>query len=490
MDVDLSRWVLEFLLRQSIDDRVLNAVLQALPLSNDDSSLNKAMLLRRIESEIATGSVSEKVLEFLERIEELDHEEGFTTSEAMKSAYCAVAVDCSVRFLEESEEYKEGKYFDAVRRIWKGRVWNMERLDKVGLVSDELLGWKDEIEAAVWDASVCENVRMKKRGNAALEAVRLYVVEAWESMGPSFLELVAGTVSDDDSMREVFGLGNDRICDQVGERGASLLGSCPDSIVRNDNKEMQRDVVQRRRKQVANKRGAIAGTSRVVKITDTEELDTRTSSKNYDCLPAREINKVQEALRISSLELQAVAKDPLPDALHLAENLISSMGRENMNQETSARQNGLDLEAANPFLGKSAEAALANEGNLDSQCCRNQNNVPKPSLMAWNSTAHTYEWDDSVDDLPEESGDSRSRLHLSTPKRMVVSPLKKHEIKKLARRRKIKRWSTLEEDTLRTGVQKFGRGNWKLILNSYCDIFEERTEVDLKDKWRNMIRVT
>ncbi|XP_028089131.1 26S proteasome non-ATPase regulatory subunit 1 homolog A-like [Camellia sinensis] len=61
--------------------------------------------------------------------------------------------------------------------------------------------------------------------------------------------------------------------------------------------------------------------------------------------------------------------------------------------------------------------------------------------------------------LPEESGDSRSGLHLSTPKRMVVSPLKKHEIKKLARRRKIKRWSTLEEDTLRTGVQKFGRGN-------------------------------
>ncbi|CAL5353400.1 unnamed protein product [Camellia sinensis] len=89
--------------------------------------------------------------------------------------------------------------------------------------------------------------------------------------------------------------------------------------------------------------------------------------------------------------------------------------------------------------------------------------------------------------LPEESGDSRSGLHLSTPKRMVVSPLKKHEIKKLARRRKIKRWSTLEEDTLRTGVQKFRRGNWKLILNSDRYIFEERIEVDLKDKWRNMI---
>ncbi|KAL7187270.1 hypothetical protein ACSBR1_037352 [Camellia fascicularis] len=34
-----------------------------------------------------------------------------------------------------------------------------------------------------------------------------------------------------------------------------------------------------------------------------------------------------------------------------------------------------------------------------------------------------------------------------------------------------------------------GIGNWKLILNSCRDIFEERTEVDLKDKWRNMIRL-
>ncbi|KAL7187363.1 hypothetical protein ACSBR1_037434 [Camellia fascicularis] len=38
-------------------------------------------------------------------------------------------------------------------------------------------------------------------------------------------------------------------------------------------------------------------------------------------------------------------------------------------------------------------------------------------------------------------------------------------------------------------VCRSGIGNWKLILNSYRDIFEERTEVDLKDKWRNMIRM-
>ncbi|KAL7225863.1 hypothetical protein ACSBR1_021090 [Camellia fascicularis] len=44
-------------------------------------------------------------------------------------------------------------------------------------------------------------------------------------------------------------------------------------------------------------------------------------------------------------------------------------------------------------------------------------------------------------------------------------------------------------ETTTTMLILSGIGNWKLILNSYRDIFEERIEVDLKDKWRNMIRL-
>ncbi|XP_059445323.1 helicase and polymerase-containing protein TEBICHI-like [Corylus avellana] len=93
-----------------------------------------------------------------------------------------------------------------------------------------------------------------------------------------------------------------------------------------------------------------------------------------------------------------------------------------------------------------------------------------------------------IDDSPEGMNKDASRLHLPRPKRKLVSPSKKHEVTKFARRRQTKRWSSLEEDSLRTAVQEYGKGNWKLILNSYRDIFEERTEVDLKDKWRNMSR--
>jgi len=64
------------------------------------------------------------------------------------------------------------------------------------------------------------------------------------------------------------------------------------------------------------------------------------------------------------------------------------------------------------------------------------------------------QWDDSAEMLAEVSPESSGRLHLPTSKTRVVSPLKKYEITKFARRRRKNRWSTLEEDTLRTGVQK------------------------------------
>ncbi|KAJ0037779.1 hypothetical protein Pint_22930 [Pistacia integerrima] len=37
-------------------------------------------------------------------------------------------------------------------------------------------------------------------------------------------------------------------------------------------------------------------------------------------------------------------------------------------------------------------------------------------------------------------------------------------------------------------MARYGTGNWKVILKSDPDAFAERTEVDLKDKWRNMMR--
>ncbi|XAR56324.1 hypothetical protein NMG60_11036764 [Bertholletia excelsa] len=349
----------------------------------------------------------------------------------------------------------------------------MDKVERrVGLFSDELQGWKDDIEVALWDTSVCKNVQVRSKENDALRAVKAYVAEAKERMGPSFLEFVAGTfvagAMSGDSMEELLGSGSDQNYNQVAKEAATMLDSCHDFAVNEDNRGMLKSAAKRKHKHVASKqtRGVISGSSRGVKISDTKEMDVRTLANNHDGLPILKIDKVQEAVRTSSLELQAVVKDPLPEALQFAEKVISGMSRENMNMDaTRGGHSGVDVDATNPAIDKSAEAAQGNGANLDNHSYRHLNDLSKPSSMAWNSTACTYEFLDLLKDhdiglfllacllFPHLS--EWSRPNLPTPKRVHISPLKKYEIKNITKRRKPKKWSVAEEDTLRAAVLKY-----------------------------------
>lgn len=205
IDPDVARWILEFLLRNPLDDGTTNAFIRLLPPANDNPRLLKTVLLREMESEVSVGSVSEKTLGLLEKFEELEFREGIQASEDLKAAYCAVAVDCTVRFLKKSggEESSRGEYFSAVKRIWRQRICRMEKDDTAGLVSEGLSNWRDEIEAAVWEDSFCDNVVRKSKVVDAVGAVQEFVKEAKERMGLSFLEYTAETLKNDNSMGDL-----------------------------------------------------------------------------------------------------------------------------------------------------------------------------------------------------------------------------------------------------------------------------------------------
>ncbi|GMH11413.1 hypothetical protein Nepgr_013254 [Nepenthes gracilis] len=102
------------------------------------------------------------------------------------------------------------------------------------------------------------------------------------------------------------------------------------------------------------------------------------------------------------MELQKAVKDPLSEALLMAETVSTGMGRDDMD----------------------------------------------------NPTARTYLCDESIENSASGSG---SRPHLPSPKTGNVGPLKNYKDAKFMRKRK--RWSPLEEDTLLLGVQKFGQIN-------------------------------
>ena len=56
-----------------------------------------------------------------------------------------------------------------------------------------------------------------------------------------------------------------------------------------------------------------------------------------------------------------------------------------------------------------------------------------------------------------------------------------------ARRRH--RWLAAEEADLRAGVAKHGKGRWRRILDDPAYSFKNsRTNVDLKDKWVNILK--
>ncbi|PHT38615.1 hypothetical protein CQW23_22188 [Capsicum baccatum] len=50
------------------------------------------------------------------------------------------------------------------------------------------------------------------------------------------------------------------------------------------------------------------------------------------------------------------------------------------------------------------------------------------------------------------------------------------------------KWTSEEEDALKAGVAKHGTGRWKNILRDpdFASLLSNRSNIDLKDKWRNM----
>ena len=122
-----------------------------------------------------------------------------------------------------------------------------------------------------------------------------------------------------------------------------------------------------------------------------EEEDTDALRSKYDSLPTPEINRIKEALKSSSLELQAVVKDPHLDALHSTESIMSDMVKKDKTHEPSVEnQNGKDINALNPSVDKSVAPQATNSG-CGNQSCIPQSNSTRPSLMERNSTAHAYE---------------------------------------------------------------------------------------------------
>ncbi|XP_019709903.1 uncharacterized protein [Elaeis guineensis] len=427
LDPRITSWILEFVLRQPAEDWMANELLFALPLPSPLSPrLKKILLLRRLSSDLSRPSLSARTLLSLELIEELERYAGAgAPSNSLAAAYAAVAVECTTRFLRERSDDDHGEdFFDAVNRIWNCRVADLERSEAAGLFSPALREARREMEEAIVNPVVRVGLTGRDTKKAALDAVRVYLEEAEKEMGPPYLEHLAKAV-----------------CEEWMSSGTGRDGSVVELY------EMLRNLLASQ-----GERGRYEG---------LPDGNTAKSSGLLGFGAGKGPNNDDDAIARPNLMNQ----DP-SDLEHVEEN------RER---------------ASLSFVDKGTK-----DGNPGTTTCvgdkRDCAGAPKPSLMDWNPTARTFEWDeDSIESPSENSPDPSNKLHLPSAKRREIS-LPLEDNKTFVKRRRKKKWSSLEEETLRKAVERHGVGNWKFIKSCHPEIFKDRTEVDLKDKWRNMIR--
>ncbi|XP_012084181.1 uncharacterized protein LOC105643614 isoform X2 [Jatropha curcas] len=465
IDKYIVSWILELLLRQrQVPDALINKMLASshAPWDNDNECLKKTVLLRSIDSEIRNGSISETILQSLEIIEELDRNKKVKILDSMKHAYCAVALDCTVKYMWGNlHAHCQAKYVAAVNRIWRGRIHKLEMLKMSELVTDELKRCQGEIEAALSDSNVVERLQERNTQKDALILTGIYINEATAIMGPSFLESVARI--EKENIREKKGkeVGSEKAAkDKAGEKSiaekedlrydCSIKGanhhSNPDSGDVDGQRISELDksmVVMLKPVFVSPLSYYILRRSKVpARISNSNELDVDIGSISDIILPTPELNQTK------------------------ANSVIVELSRKDMNQETLIEKQNEDADVANPStLGP-------------------EKDITEHSLTERNGSAPACE-KDSVDSVEVRTNHP---ICLDSPKGKNVSALGKSEAQKFAIRRKMRRWAVEEEDALREGVEKFGIGKWKEILHFKHDIFVKRTEVDLKDKWRNMTK--
>lgn len=401
----------------------------------------------------------------------------------MKSAYCAVASSCTAAALRQNVD----AFLDSFYRIWVLRFSDIEKSAASALVSEELYEMRNIFWEAVKDPEIrvlVANIDLEE----TLDLLRDYLEQVWsmEALFPNIdLEETLEVLRDSQARRENTGLS--------GNKAKKLLVKNPEETCAEIFKG--NDCLDRSIELVSNFEISSGDTSTERKETDRDKepimrssyqrmmqntlLDT--SNKAIESLDKNPGEPCDEELRGNG------GRHPRRDEL-ASTSVVGAQDTITVENETGTMLNKHPelscLRKIEEIQNTSVEEVPGSPPHGENYSKENNCNVdslPRSCLMGRNLTAHTFEWTDS----PPQEG----RLRLHTPERKANSPLKLiDDDRKLVKRRKIRKWTSDEEEALRTAVKKYGKGNWKLILGENITVFEERTEVDLKDKWRNMTR--
>ncbi|WVZ20906.1 hypothetical protein V8G54_008228 [Vigna mungo] len=197
---DLRHSLLEFLIRSPFSDlekkdNTVKNMLRVLAMSksNHDSCFKRTFLLKIIQNDLIsqTINISENLLNILEHLEEFFLCDAFPVPATMGAAYCAVAVECTIKYLHLNLHH-DLLYHCAVKRIWQVRIPHPNSSgsrEESLLFSVEFERWKKDIETSVLDSQVRERLAsIDTRGNAIIK-LKAFFNEACTVLGSPFAPL-------------------------------------------------------------------------------------------------------------------------------------------------------------------------------------------------------------------------------------------------------------------------------------------------------------
>ncbi|KFK27363.1 hypothetical protein AALP_AA8G373200 [Arabis alpina] len=426
----IDKWVAEFIIRRQQNPRVSPSnLLSALRFgdSPDCLKLKISSVLRDISNSLIRGTIDEGTLDLLEMLEKLHLQEHSVLMESHKSAYCWTAVECTVRFMWPLSS-SDGFFTDALERIWTKRIEVLKESGS-GLVSNELLKWEADLKIALEDSEMYQRIRESNIRYTAISLLNQLLKEQWEILGSSALELVSQRTFLKRKAQNVDNRGDPNHVDESMRRGTS-----EEEDGNENNRENANDV------------------------------------EGVRCLEGDGIDKVNAADEEETMSAQEEEPEPSLDkgdktvARELKEFLLEIQGHidSSTRKEEQEPNNGIDYS-----VDVTPQPARGNRTGTSRQV---RNETPDSANEKGSGSQGTW------------SG--RVGPRLPTPVPLNVSPLKKENSN--ARRPK-KFWTPEEVEGLREGVKEYGR-SWKDIKNANPTVFAERTEVDLKDKWRNLVR--
>ncbi|EFJ38842.1 hypothetical protein SELMODRAFT_403080 [Selaginella moellendorffii] len=506
-------WIWEYVLKNCQDFSIATRLLEAIPIP-DTPFIKKLAILKLLSLDVEAGCYAERDLFALQGLERLardetrkeleeeedeeenvgvvDREEGQQGGDEktrrrwrrreMDSMWSKVGVlvkaELALQHLRDGKEDWEG-FTDALDRHWGDVVQDTEEPD---------FCQGNNIKCDLW--SLKANHRLSKfilaenKRETVDELVKRFLALAWEDVGQVLLEKV-----DEDIVNGRYVPGGEkrpRECEDNSDGGAD------------PKKKRVRKTL------LASLDGEEAEMSRPPWSGESERPVTRRLRRRCyesEALQTPAVDKAVNELKSSRYNLRKQVRDPLPEAVEVARSLREDTSTANgsLNQQGQPDQQQQEAQPDEPpqpsGSGNRQEERAQLDANLTSkqqeqqaQALGNAAGKGKMSMMERNHTARTREWNDDDDDIEEDTSPSASRrVNLPSSSTKAPSPLQKIEPKvSLLRRRKIKRWTAREEEALRKGVEIFGKGRWKAILQSNLDVFDNRTEVDLKDKWRNI----